>query len=78
MAGPKEMVKLLRLCVDYGEDKVLEAIARVKVPELSVEQIRAYLMPVHKPLNIYPKIDVPVTKPQIEKYDALMYRGAAL
>ncbi len=26
LAGPKEMVKLLRLCLDYGEKEVLKVI----------------------------------------------------
>ncbi|MFY9258011.1 MAG: IS21 family transposase [Dethiobacteria bacterium] len=78
LAGPKEMVKLLRLCVDYGEDKVLDAIGHIRTFELSVEQVRAYLIPVNDPLKIYPKLDIPVIKPQFEKYDALVNRGAAL
>jgi hypothetical protein len=78
LAGPKEMVKLLRLCVDYGEDKVLDAIGHIRTFELSVEQVRAYLIPVNNPLKIYPKLDIPVIKPQFEKYDALVNRGAAL
>jgi len=60
LAGPKEMVKLLRLCVDYGEDKVLDAIGHIRTFELSVEQVRAYLIPVNDPLKIYPKLDIPV------------------
>ncbi len=78
LSGPREMVKLLRLCVDYGEDKVMSAISRIKGSELSVEQVRAYLIPVHKPIKIQPKVDIQVVKPQFEKYDALLNRGAAL
>lgn len=75
MSGPKEMVKLLRLCVDYGQEKVMEAISRIGNHELSVEQVRAYLIPVNAPVIIHPKIDIQVAKPQFEKYDALMNRG---
>ena len=78
LSGPREMVKLLRLCIDYGEDKVIGAIDRIRSSELSVEQVRAYLIPVNKPVKIYPKSDIPVTKPQLEKYDALVNKGAAL
>jgi hypothetical protein len=78
LSGPREMVKLLRLCVDYGEEKVLGAINCIRTPKLSVEQVRAYLIPVNEPVKIDPKIDIPVAKPQIEKYDALVNRSVAL
>lgn len=78
LTGPREMVKLLRLCVDYGEDKVMSAINRIGTHELSVEQVRAYLIPVNEPVKIHPKIDIPVAKPQFEKYDALVNREVAL
>ncbi|MHB1407931.1 MAG: hypothetical protein ACYCV0_20475 [Desulfitobacteriaceae bacterium] len=68
----------MRLCVDYGEDKVLTAIGSLKSPELSVEQIRAFLTPVNTPEKIPPEIDIKVPKPQFDKYDALMNRGAAV
>lgn len=78
LSGPREMVKLLRLCIDYGEDKVISAIDRIKTPELSLEQVRAYLIPVNEPVKIYPKTDIQVAKPQFEKYDALVNKGVAL
>ncbi len=78
LSGPKEMVKLLRLCVDYGEDKVLGAINHIRAPKLSVEQIQAYLIPVYGPVKIHPKIDIQVAKPHFEKYDALVNREVAL
>lgn len=79
LSGPKEMVKLLRLCVDYGEAKVLEAISRIGNQKLSVEQVRAYLIPVaNEPAKIHPAIEIPVAKPQLEKYDALVCREVAL
>jgi len=78
LSGPREMVKLLRLCIDYGEDKVISAIDRIRTPELSVEQVRAYLIPVNEPAKIYPKTNIQVTKPQFEKYDALVKKGVAL
>ena len=58
LSGPREMVKLLRLYVDYGEDKLMTAISSIQNPEISVEQIRALLIPVSAYTNIKPKIDV--------------------
>ncbi|NTW73060.1 MAG: IS21 family transposase [Eubacteriaceae bacterium] len=80
LSGPREMVKLLRLCVDYGEDKILEAIGAIKTPEISVDQIWAFLAPVNlqEKIQIPLEIDVKVPKPQFDKYDALMNRGAAV
>ena len=72
------MVKLLRLYVDYGEDKLMTAISSIQNPEISVEQIRALLIPVSASTNIKPKIDVEVAKPQFDKYDALMNGGTAV
>lgn len=72
------MVKLLRLFVDYGEDKLMAAIGRLQGSEISVEQIRAYLIPVNPPAKINPQIDIKVSKPQFDKYDALMSRGAVV
>ena len=78
LSGPREMVKLLRLCVDHGEAKVIAAISRIGTSELSVEQVRAYLVPVKEPVKIYPKVDVQVAKPQFKQYDALLNKEAAL
>lgn len=78
LTGPREMVKLLRLCVDHGEDKVLEAVNRIGTSELSVEQVRAYLIPVSDPSKFYSKLDIEVAKPQFDKYDALVGGRAAL
>lgn len=78
LPGPREVVKLLRLCVDYGEDKILTAISCIKGPEITVEQITAHLIPVTTPSKIQPKVDIKVTKPQFNKYDALLKGGAAV
>jgi transposase len=78
LSGPREMVKLLRLCVDYGEDKVLTAISSLKNSEISVELIRAFLTPVDTPEKLPIEIDIKVPKPQFEKYNVLMNRGAAV
>ena len=78
LAGPREMVRLLRLCVDYGEERVLGSIEHISTLELSVEQIQAHMIPVSDALKINPGLDIPVAKPQLERYDALVNRGAAL
>lgn len=78
LSGPREVVKLLRLCVDYGEDKLLTAISCIKGPEINVEQIRAHLIPVNTPTKIQTTVDIKVAKPQFNKYDALLKGGAAV
>lgn len=78
LSGPREMVKLLHMYLDYGEEKLLTTISRIKTPELTVEQIRAHLTPVDTPLKIPTKIDIKVSQPQFEKYNALIDRGVAL
>jgi len=72
LSGPREMVKLLRLFVDYGEDKLMTAIGCIQSNEISVEQIRAHLIPVNTPTKIHSRIDVQVSTPQLDKYDNLM------
>ncbi len=78
LSGPKEMVKLLRLCIDYGEDTIIGIIDRIQTPELNIEQIRAYLIPVNETGKIHSEIDVQVKMPQFEKYDALVRKGVAI
>lgn len=73
LSGPREMVKLLRLCIDFGEANVMTAIGCLKSPTLSVEQIQAYLLQdTTPPERTYPSIDIKVLKPRFDKYDALM------
>lgn len=76
LSGPREMVRLLRLYVEHGEEKVMNAIHALPNPEITVEQIQAYLLPVVVPeTHFMPPIDIKVSKPQFSKYDALMNRG---
>jgi len=56
LSGPREMVKLLRLYTDYGEDKLLKTIETIKGSEITVEQIQAHLIPVNAPAKIPLKI----------------------
>ena len=78
MSGPREMVKLLRIYVDFGEKRLMTAIKCIQGTELSIEQIQAHLIPVNQPTKLPLKQDVKVTKPQFEKYNALMNRGAVV
>lgn len=78
LSGPREVVKLLRICVDYGEDKLLTAIGCIKGTEITVEQIRAHLIPVTTPTKIQLNMDIKVAAPQFNKYDALLKGGAVV
>ena len=64
------MVKLLRLCVDYGEERILtikRLIPGYVVP--TVDMVRTYL---NEPVNssvIYLKNEIEITKTDLKKYD---------
>ncbi len=68
--GNKEMVKLLRLCLDYGEDKILSI--KKKIPSHiipTVDMIRLYL---NEPLEssvVYLNQDIDVVETDLAKYD---------
>ena len=68
--GNKEMVKLLRLCVDYGEKRILNIkhlIPTNVVP--TVDMVRTYL---NEPVNssvVYLKNEIAITKTDLKKYD---------
>jgi len=68
--GNKEMVKLLRLCVDYGEERIL-TIKRLfpgyVVP--TVDMVRTYLNKPVKSSVIYLKNEIGITKTDLRKYD---------
>ncbi len=78
LSGPREMVKFLRMHVDFGEERLITAINCVQGTEISIEQIQAHLIPVNQPAKIHPILDVKVAKPQFGKYDNLLTRGAAV
>ena len=68
--GNKDMVKLLRLCVDHGEERILsikDQLPANVVP--SIDMIRSQL---HETVNsniIYLKNEIPVTQTDLVKYD---------
>jgi len=72
------MVKLLRLCVDHGQEKVIEAIERLQSRDLSVTQVQAYLIPISAPAVQPLHPDIKVHKPHFKAYDALLKQEAAL
>jgi transposase len=78
LSGPREMVKLLRLCVDHGQEKVIEAIERLQSRDLSVTQVQAYLIPISAPAVQPLHPDIKVHKPHFKAYDALLKQEAAL
>lgn len=68
--GNKEMVKLLRLCLDHGEDKILKI--RESYPSHiypSVDMIRSQLHPSSKNEIIYIKNEINITPVNLTRYD---------
>lgn len=68
--GNKEMVKLLRLCVDYGEEHIM-AIKHLIPGHIipTVDMVRTYL---NEPVDssiIYLKNEIGITKTDLRKYD---------
>lgn len=78
LSGPREMVKLLRLCVEHGQDRVLEAIESSQSHDLTVPGVQAHLISVNEqPVNNeHPAVKVP--KPKFTDYDALLKKEVAL
>ncbi len=73
LGNHRDMVKLLRLCVDYGELNVLSAAKRISNKEtLSIDQIRAYLLPTTNVTPLPILEDVTVKSTNLSKYDTLM------
>ena len=77
LGNHRDMVKLLRLCVDYGETNVLHAASRIMNQEtLSIDQIRAYLLPTTNvtALPVFEEVSVKTTN--LSKYDMLIQEEA--
>jgi hypothetical protein len=73
------MVKLLRLCVDYGESKVIAAATQLQMQEnLSLEQIGAFLTPVSPVSPIHVSNEIKVRNTPLTPYDKLLNRSVAL
>jgi hypothetical protein len=69
--GNKEMVKLLRLCVDYGQDRILNIKNQIPshiVP--TVDMVRTHLNePTESPVIYLCKNEVPVEPVDLTEYD---------
>ena len=72
LSGPREMVELLRLCVDYGQDEVLRAAGRISSQHVTVEHLRISLAQSHPPVRVDSSQEVIVPKPQLDQYDILL------
>lgn len=79
LSGPKEMVKLLRLCVDYGEEKVIAAANHCSMmDQISLEQIRAYLQPIPSANPTHLSDEIKVKRTELTQYDKLLKGGVAI
>ena len=78
LSGPREMVKLLRMYVDFGGNHLMTAIKAVQGTEITVELIRAQLMVVNQSIKVQPAVDIKVVPPQFGKYDTLLSWEAAV
>lgn len=68
--GNAEMVKLLRLCVDYGEERILSI--RQQLPQNlvpTVDMIRSQLHETTESNVLYFKHEIPITSTDLTKYD---------
>jgi transposase len=78
LSSPREMVKLLRMYIDYGEERLMTAIRNILGNEISINQIQAHLMPVNLPTSIQYECNVKVEIPHFGKYDSLIKGGDTL
>lgn len=75
LSGPREMVKLLRLVLDYGETLVIDAVKSLNKSEITVDQIRGILLePSLSPVreSSTSKDLLQVNKPNLNPYDQLI------
>ena len=68
--GSRDMVRLLRMCIDYGEDRVLFAAHRIPTGITpTLDMIRSYLEEPQEPAVIPFKNDVYITQTDLAYYD---------
>jgi hypothetical protein len=68
--GNKDMVKLLRLCVDYGEERILSIRDHLPANVIpSIDMIRSQLHETLESNVIYLKSEIAVTQTDLRKYD---------
>jgi transposase len=76
LENPKDMVKLLRLCVDHGQDKVLRAInASGSHTKPSIGLISTHLSCVPAITPVVIESEIKVASVGLKKYDALIAGG---
>lgn len=70
------MVKLLRLCIDCGEDRVITAAKSLSTQDLTLNQIRGLLIqPSLEESNQTATViqgEISVKKPNLNRYDELL------
>lgn len=79
LSNPKEMVKLLKLCIEHGQESVLNASREIGFTEsASVALLTVYLRPCSsiKPLLI--PNEIKVRKTNLQKYDGLLRGEVAI
>lgn len=80
LESPKEMIKLLRLCIEHGQDKIKKVLDTNHPNHLSIGVLTSMLsqsnMDIPRPLPY--KNDVRVEPPSLAKYDSLIERAVAL
>jgi len=74
------MIKLLRLCIEHGQDKIIKVLDANPLNHLSVGVLTSMLSPsnieIMRPLPF--KNDVRVDVPSLAKYDSLLDRVVTL
>lgn len=68
--GNKEMVRLLRLCVDYGEDLILDILNAIPIGTTpSVDLVRSYLVNSQQLLCESSETEIKINKTDLSYYD---------
>lgn len=73
--SPREMVKLLRLCIDCGENRVIKAAQSLSTQDLTLAQIQGLLIQSSsesKQGTAVIQDNISVKKPDLNRYDQLL------
>ena len=73
--SPREMVKLLRLCIDCGENRVIKAAQSLSTQDLTLAQIQGLLIQSSsesKQGTAVIQDNISVKKPDLNLYDQLL------
>ena len=75
-SGNREMVKLLRLCVDYGEEKILSIKHKIP-PQIipTVDMVRSYLCEPLEQQVIYLNREIPILQTDLTQYECQVLHG---